>query len=297
MLNGTLKTSGDVSLLTLAIIAYHRYIAIHRPLEYTRKITKRWIYILLSYLYSLTPVLIKIYQFETNYTSAISEDILRNESTILSIVFVFLPTCFCVIFCYCKTFLIACQHVNTIETTNNYFQKYLDRKMDRRDTKYAKTVATVMAVFLILWTPCQVVKLIEFIDSIDGDPWVEKYLMLLEFANSGVIPWIYAYNTKDFRSALGSLLPMRTLKPNVRPYTRKSSVLSYVSVFRVGAYCPTINNILLHISARYHILKHDGQRGQILVTCNSFITLRFQQLKTVISLRLTFKRLSVCCVH
>ncbi|XP_045172008.2 probable G-protein coupled receptor No9 [Mercenaria mercenaria] len=234
--NRILMTAGGVSIITLATIAYDRFTAITYPLKYILLMKKRKIigFILFSWLYSSficwIPVIFGLHGNVRQHSSQCSNSVLNRKSRMLFISAIFTPACALILFFYFKIFRIARHHAHAIAAVENSIRSTLERQFVKSDTKYAKTIAIVIGVFLCLWLPYQICLLLTFIGYSEQNQWVNNYLMLLAFFNSGVNPWVYAYQNSDFRSAYKKLKDSWKCKYTIDIEDRRTSVISTISV-------------------------------------------------------------------
>ena len=68
----------------------------------------------------------------------------------------FLPSCVCIFICYLRIFYTARRHAHEISAMETSLRKRLKIQFIRKDARYAKTLAIVISVFLILCLPIQV---------------------------------------------------------------------------------------------------------------------------------------------
>lgn len=234
--NRILMTAGGVSIITLAIIAYDRFTAITNPLKYVLLMKKRKIvgFITFSWIYSSficwLPMMLGWHSHFQNQNSLCTNKMLDRKSRILFICAIFCPACMLILFFYYKIFRIARHHARAIAAVENSIRNTLERQFVKSDTKYAKTIAVVIGVFVCLWLPYQVCLFLVYIGYNDKSQWVNNYLMLLAFCNSGINPWIYAYQNHDFRSAYKRLSDSCKCKKTIAIEDRRTSVISTISV-------------------------------------------------------------------
>lgn len=245
--NRVLMAAGGVSIITLAVIAYDRFTAITYPLEYIMLMTKRKISILVifSWLYSSVvcwmPVMFGWHGRVSEHSSLCSNSVLDRKSRILFICAIFTPSCSCILYFYWKIFRIARHHANAIADMENSLRHRLEMKFVKSDTKYAKTIAVVIGVFLFLWLPYQICLLLNFVGYNEQSQWVNNYLMLLAFLNSGVNPWVYAYQNADFKTAFKLISDSWKCKRVSDLDNRRSSIVSTVSVLTGTSYTGRLN--------------------------------------------------------
>ena len=205
--NRVLTAAGGVSILTLAIIAFDRYTAIMNPLEYISLMTSRKIIgcILFSWIYSAavswTPVFIGWHAKIADHSYLCTSAAFQAKSDLLFLFALFIPACLGILFCYFRIYFVARHHAKAIAAAEQTFKRNLEQHFRRTDTKYAKTLAVLIGVFLCLWLPHQTCASVKIIYGEITSHWVRNYLMLLAFLNSGVNPWVYAYQNSDFRAA------------------------------------------------------------------------------------------------
>lgn len=234
--NRVLMTAGGVSIMTLATIAYDRFTAITHPLKYILLMKKKKIigFILFSWFYSSivcwAPVIFGLHEKVVEHSSQCSNSVLNRKSRMLFISAIFTPACFLILYFYFKIFRIARHHAHAIAAVENSIRSTLERQFVRSDTKYAKTIAIVIGVFLCLWLPYQICLLLTFIGYTEQNQWVNNYLMLLAFFNSGVNPWLYAFQNNDFRCAYKKISDSCAYRKTVDLHDRRTSVISTVSV-------------------------------------------------------------------
>ena len=88
----------------------------------------------------------------------------------------FLPSCVCIFICYLRIFYTARRHAHEISAMETSLRKRLKIQFIRKDARYAKTLAIVISVFLILCLPIQVGVASAFFIVLSAPPpqWVEN---------------------------------------------------------------------------------------------------------------------------
>ncbi|KAK3585192.1 hypothetical protein CHS0354_027481 [Potamilus streckersoni] len=230
-------TAGGVSIMILAIIAYDRHTAVMNPLEYIRLMTKKKVLILVvtTWLYSgliaWIPVILGWYETKEYKSEHCSSEIVNRKAQILFIGAVFTPSCLVIIFCYARIYKVARHHARAIAAVEASLRENLEMQFIKKDTKYAKTIAVVIGVFIFLWLPCQIFLLAESIDANFQNHWVRTYLYLLAICNSGLNPWVYTYQNSEFRAAYRKILDSSKCKrrSSDKNEDRRTSIMSDIS--------------------------------------------------------------------
>ena len=263
--NRVLISASGVSIMTLAIIALDRCTAITNPLEYILLMTSRKIigYILFSWIYSSTvswiPVFVGWYIKIEEKSYLCTSSSFDSKSDLLFLCALFIPACFCILFCYIRIYLVARHHVRAIAAMENNFKKHLEQHFRRNDTKYAKKkLAVLIGMFLFLWLPYQACLFLKIIHNDFASHWVKVYFTLLAYLNSGVNPWAYAYQNSDFRAAFKKISESWKCKcqKQVDIVNRRESVISVVpnSLVRLNR----INSRIIASDILYALSQHVG---------------------------------------
>lgn len=207
--NRVLMSACGASILTLATIAYDRYQALEKPLEYITIMTAKKISILIGFSWTYSafiswiPLLAKWHiDIESRQCSF---SLLHQHAHILLLAAVFAPACLAIFICYFRIYVIARHHARAIAAVENSLHYNLHMQYIMKDTKYAKTLAIVIGTFLSLWLPFQICLLTEMLTGVVVDDWVRNYVAYVAFLNSGLNPWVYAYKNYEFRAAFKRL--------------------------------------------------------------------------------------------
>lgn len=143
-----------VSILTLSIIAYDRFTAIRNALKYILLMKKGKIigFIMCSWSYNTfvcwIPVILGWHGNVIHHSLLCSDSDLKRKSRLLFICAIFTPACALILFFYFKIVRIARHHAYTIAAAENSIRNTLDKQFVKSHTKYAKTIAVVIGVFL-----------------------------------------------------------------------------------------------------------------------------------------------------
>ena len=179
------------SIMNLCAISCDRYIAITSPLRYAQIITKTRSAIVLIFLWAYSIV-----------TSSIS---LAGGVYYPILVFVvsFLLPLTVMFYSYLRIFLAALRQLRRIQPIRQAFYY-------KREIKAAKTLAMVMGIFIVCWTPFFVTNiLVTFYKGLPVHPIITLAIKLLHYSNSALNPIIYSSTNRDFRNKILRVLPWR----------------------------------------------------------------------------------------
>ncbi|XP_047430019.1 trace amine-associated receptor 1-like [Mugil cephalus] len=191
------------SILNLCCISVDRYYAVCQPLTYQTKITHHVVVIMIVMSWGVsaligTGVIISGLNSESCEERCFINVLMAN--TVGPILSFYLPVI--IMLCiYLKIFLVAQRQARSIQTTTK--SGATASKMERKATK---TLAIVMGVFLLCWSPfffC--ITFLPFTSSPVPIPVIET-LNWLTLANSMLNPFIYAFFYSWFRSAFRMII-------------------------------------------------------------------------------------------
>ncbi|KAK7103312.1 beta-2 adrenergic receptor-like [Littorina saxatilis] len=251
--NRILMTACGVSVLTLAAIAYDRHTALVSPLKYVSVMTIRKIVTLVTLTWVYSAVIVWA-PLPLGWFSAVGEDtdaagtphrcsfkLLHDSAHILFLAAIVGPACVVITVCYFRIYTVARHHARAIAAVENSVQQNLRMRFMMKDTKYSKTLALVIGVFLALWTPYLACLMAQVVAEVHVSPWVWNYLTLLAVLNSGLNPWIYAFKNNEFRAAFRKIFKgcfgagNDSLCSRFQKDSRRSSALSDVNTFTTGS--------------------------------------------------------------
>ncbi|XP_042359923.1 trace amine-associated receptor 1-like [Plectropomus leopardus] len=196
------RSSFDISLSTASIlnlccISVDRYCAVCQPLTYRTRITHRGIVVMILLSWGVS-ALIGICVIIAGLNNDKCEercliDVLI-ENTIGPILSFYLPVI--IMLCiYLKIFLVAQRQARSIQNTKS------GATVSKMERKATKTLAIVLGVFLLCWTPFFLcITVLPFINDSVPIPLIET-LNWLALSNSMLNPFIYAFFYSWFRSA------------------------------------------------------------------------------------------------
>ncbi|XP_069014849.1 trace amine-associated receptor 1-like [Embiotoca jacksoni] len=189
------------SILTLCCISVDRYYAVCQPLTYTTKINHYVVATMILVNWGVS-VLIGIVVTIVGLNSETCEESCLIKvliaATIGPILSFYLPAI--IMLCiYLKIFLVALKQARRIQNTKS------GAAVSKKERKATKTLAVVLGVFLLCWTPFFLC--ITFLPYIDSVPVpVMETLNWLALSNSMLNPFIYAFFYSWFRLAFKMII-------------------------------------------------------------------------------------------
>ncbi|KAK2809439.1 hypothetical protein Q5P01_000541 [Channa striata] len=196
----TLSTS---SILNLCCISVDRYYAVCHPLTYRTKING-WVVVVMivvswgaSAVVAISLVIAGLNQGECKEKCVFDVALATTVGIVLSF---YLPLIIMLCF-YLKIFLVAQRQARSIHITACQ-SKRPGAAVSRMERKATKTLATVMGVFLICWTPFFLCMTFQSVSDYAASAPVIETLNWLALSNSMLNPFIYAFFYKWFRSAV-----------------------------------------------------------------------------------------------
>uniref|UniRef100_A0A3B4YAL3 Trace amine associated receptor 1 n=1 Tax=Seriola lalandi dorsalis TaxID=1841481 RepID=A0A3B4YAL3_SERLL len=200
-------TLSTASILNLCCISIDRYYAVCQPLTYKSKINDRVILIMILVSWGLA-ALIGIGIIIAGFNQGKCEESCLIDaliSTTLACIFSFYIPVIIMLCIYLKIFLVAQKQANSIQSTTCQSNKS-GATVSKMERKATKTLATVLGVFLLCWTPyflCIVFQPLTY--SITPIAVIET-LNWLTLSNSMLNPFIYAFFYSWFRSAFRMII-------------------------------------------------------------------------------------------
>uniref|UniRef100_A0A4W6BMG5 G-protein coupled receptors family 1 profile domain-containing protein n=1 Tax=Lates calcarifer TaxID=8187 RepID=A0A4W6BMG5_LATCA len=195
-------TLSTASILNLCCISIDRYYAVCQPLTYKSKVNDRVIIIMILVSWGVA-ALIGIRIIIAGFNQGHCEEGCLTDaviSTTLACIFSFYIPVIIMLSIYLKIFLVAQRQANSIHNTTCQGAKS-GATVSKMERKATKTLATVMGVFLLCWTPyflCIIFQPVIY----SGTPIaVIEMLNWLTLSNSMLNPFIYAFFYSWFRSA------------------------------------------------------------------------------------------------
>uniref|UniRef100_A0A7N8WSX9 G-protein coupled receptors family 1 profile domain-containing protein n=1 Tax=Mastacembelus armatus TaxID=205130 RepID=A0A7N8WSX9_9TELE len=207
-----IRTSFDVtlstaSILNLCCISIDRYYAVCQPLKYRTKINVHVVVVMIFGTWTVSVVvavgfLVAGLKQERCEDTCIISVLLAD---ILGPVFSFYLPMIVMLCIYLKIFLVAQKQARSIQNTTcqSLKSRATVSKMERKATK---TLATVMGVFLMCWTPFFLCFAFQLLGHLPVPFAVYETLNWLALSNSTLNPFIYAFFYSWFRAAFKMII-------------------------------------------------------------------------------------------
>ncbi|XP_036003052.1 trace amine-associated receptor 1-like [Fundulus heteroclitus] len=200
-------TLSTASILNLCCISIDRYYAVCKPLTYKSTITDRITAIMVLVCWG-TAALIGIGIVIAGFNQGKCEGncvIDALISTTLACIFSFYIPVIVMLAIYLKIFLVAQSQLNSIHSTACQSRK-LTAAVSKMERKATKTLAVVMGVFLLCWSPYFLCIIFQSL-TYDVTPIAAiETLNWLTLSNSMLNPFIYAFFYSWFRSAVRMMI-------------------------------------------------------------------------------------------
>ncbi|XP_028461793.1 trace amine-associated receptor 1-like [Perca flavescens] len=195
-------TLSTASILNLFCISIDRYYAVCQPLIYRTKINVNVVMVMILLRWGVS-VLIAIgfmipdLKHEKCEENCFIDALLAN---IFGPVFSFYLPVIVMLCIYLKIFLVAQKQARSIQN-NTCQSKKSGATVSKMERKATKTLATVLGVFLICWTPFFFCFILQLLPHVSVPLPLFETLNWLALLNSMLNPFIYAFFYSWFRSA------------------------------------------------------------------------------------------------
>ncbi|XP_051265411.1 trace amine-associated receptor 1-like [Dicentrarchus labrax] len=190
------------SILNLCCISIDRYHAVCQPLTYRTKINPRVVVIMILMSWSVS-IAVAIGLTIVGLNSENCEGKCTTDlqlANILGPIFSFYLPAIIMLCIYLKIFLVAQKQAHSIQNTKS------GATVSKMERKATKTLAIVLGVFLLCWTPLFLcISIVPFSNNSVPVPVIET-LNWLSLSNSMLNPFIYAFFYSWFRSAFRMII-------------------------------------------------------------------------------------------
>ncbi|XP_068998113.1 trace amine-associated receptor 1-like [Embiotoca jacksoni] len=201
---------GTCSILTLCCISVDRYYAVCQPLTYTTKINHYVVATMILVNWGVSALIGIVVTIVGLNSESCEESCLIKvliAATIGPILSFYLPAI--IMLCiYLKIFLVALKHARRIQNTKS------GAAVSKMERKATKTLAVVLGVFLLCWTPFFLCITFLRYTNISVPGSVMETLNWLALSNSMLNPLIYAFFYSWFRLAFKMIISGKIFRGN-----------------------------------------------------------------------------------
>ena len=178
----------------LCSVTIDRYIAITLPYKYINIVTPKRCFVAIFTSWAFTTTLAS-FRFLVNKRSELPK--FYVSAAVFGIILPIVVICFC----YVRIFKAA----KAQRTKINSFTKNLRAADSLKQHKAAYTIAIIIGLYMIFWTPTFTLSFLDFtLPTCFYDAWLAT--VTISLANSALNPWIYAARNKQFWRAFKRLL-------------------------------------------------------------------------------------------
>ncbi|KAM9840808.1 trace amine-associated receptor 1-like [Aulostomus maculatus] len=197
-------TLSTASILNLCCISIDRYFVVCHPLTYRLTITRNVVVIMILVIWSVS-VLVAIGFIIAGLNHEQCGEKCHMDILIANIsgpVFSFYLPMIIMVCIYVKIFLVAQKQARSIQDTT----RKSGATVSKSERKATKTLAIVMGVFLICWTPFFLCFYFQLLNPVTVPLPLYEALNWLALSNSMLNPFIYAFFYHWFRSAFKMII-------------------------------------------------------------------------------------------
>ncbi|XP_033112884.1 histamine H2 receptor-like [Anneissia japonica] len=204
----------SVSLLSLSMIAYDRYLALVKPLKYTQQLTSKRVavYCLIMWLYSIVVAILPLlhsWPIETDYKH-ICNYLDIGYTILIQLGVTFVPAFLLILFAYINVWSVARHHSRAISAVQlSLFPGLFSNRNYHmfKGNKYSRTLTLIFGVYSFTWV-LYVISIAMDIIFLKSGRYYEfyKYTGILILVNCCANPLVYAYRNQDFKAAFRRIL-------------------------------------------------------------------------------------------
>ena len=215
-LNGIVLFSASTSIYTMAVLAYDRYLTIVKPIIRRSKLTKGKLKIILPVIWALSlafvgPCLyfIEIYDFEDEklicWETLPQDELPLFYRITLFVIMYFIPMCITIYF-FGKIFI-------RLWTSKQHQVRPSTSQVLLKSRKHVtRILGSVILLFNICWLPWFTVELLSSLRWIVRSEVLQSGLALLAVAHSSMNPFIYAFQSENFRRHIRQIKKRRKVQ-------------------------------------------------------------------------------------
>ncbi|XP_075940219.1 trace amine-associated receptor 1-like [Anarhichas minor] len=209
-------TLSTASILHLCCISIDRYYAVCQPLAYKSKVNDRVIGIMILVSWAVAAVIGISIIFAGFNQGKCEESCLIDAliSTTLACIFSFYIPVIIMLSIYLKIFLVAKRQAISIQNTTGLSTKSSGATVSKMERKATKTLAIVLGVFLLCWTPYFLCIIFQPLTYNVTPIAVIETLNWLTLSNSMLNPFIYAFFYSWFRTAFRMIISGKLFQGN-----------------------------------------------------------------------------------
>nr|XP_046230106.1 trace amine-associated receptor 1-like [Scatophagus argus] len=190
------------SILNLCCISIDRYYAVCQPLTYATKINVCVAVIMILVSWGVSVIVAIGFAIAGLNQEKCEERCLIDAlyANMLGLIFSFYLPVIVMLCIYLKIFLVAQRQARSIQSIKS------GAAVSKMERKATKTLAIVMGVFLMCWSPFFLCSTSEFLGHVSLSVAVYEALFWLALSNSMLNPFIYAFFYSWFRSAFRMII-------------------------------------------------------------------------------------------
>ncbi|XP_018415813.1 PREDICTED: cannabinoid receptor 2 [Nanorana parkeri] len=202
---GGVTLSFTASLGSLLLTAFDRYICIYMPSKYKSIVTQKRALQALTVMWIGTTIISFLPLMGVNccYTDSLCSELfplIDNKYLASWILLIMILLC-CIIFSY--THILWKAHKHTIYMEQHNLQAERGQHRMRMDVMLAKTLAIVLTVLVVCWTPALIIMIHSLLFPLDNKiKTIFAFCSTLCLVNSMVNPIIYALKSRELRRRL-----------------------------------------------------------------------------------------------